>query len=37
MSKHVPGITENPMELMNLHQHESDMFIDLFSDDFCKI
>jgi len=37
MSSRVPGVSTNPVDLMNLHEHESDMFLDLFSNDFCKI
>lgn len=37
MSNRVPGVSSNPTDLMNLHEYESDMFLDFFSDDFCKI
>ncbi len=37
MTRKVPGVSSTPTELMNLHEHESDMFLDLFANDFCKI
>lgn len=32
-----PGSVANPTALMGLKSHESDLFLDIFSDDFCRI
>ena len=37
MSRNVPNIETNPKNLLNLNNFESDMFMDLFVFDFCKI
>lgn len=37
MSRDVPNIETNPKNLLNLKDFESDMFMDLFVLDFCKI
>ena len=36
-SQPAPGSSSAPTDLINLKQHESDLFLDIFSDDFCKI
>jgi len=37
ISKRVPGINSTPTSLLTLHEYESDMFLELFANDFCKI
>ena len=37
VSRKVPGINHTPTELLSLHEHDSDMFLDLFAADFVKI
>jgi len=32
-----PGSISNPTSLMGLKSHESDLFLDIFSDDFCRV
>lgn len=36
-SQPTPGTSITPTELLDLQSYDSDMFLDLFSDDFCKI
>ena len=37
MTRKVPSLEKNPTDLLGLHQVEKDMFLELFSPDFCKI
>lgn len=37
MTNKVPNINPSPTELLSLHDYESDMFLDIFSQDFIKI
>lgn len=37
MTRKVPGVSSQPEHLLALSGHESDMFLDLFASDFCKI
>lgn len=37
MTKKVPGTNNQSTQMLKLNEHESDMFLDLFANDFCKI
>ena len=37
VSRKFPGINLTPTELLSLKEHESDMFLDIFVQDFVKV
>jgi hypothetical protein len=37
VSTRAPQINLEPTELLSLHEHDSDMFLDIFAADFVKI